>query len=299
MPGFRTEHLETLVALVEEGTFEAAARRLSVTPSAISQRIKAMERSTGQVLVQRSNPVEPTTAGDIALRYGRQMRLLEDEAARALALEESGGGAVTVPLAINADSLGTWFMEALARVDSPGVVFEVFREDQEHTTSLLRAGKVMAAVTSNAEAVQGCRSELLGTMTYHPVCSPGFLEGQLGGEVTPANLGKATVVDFDRKDQTQNRFFREFTGKPLRAPRHYIPTTADYARAILLGLGWGLLPDRQCLEEIKRGDLVEFAPDQAIEMPLYWQRWTLESPLLEVLTEAVKGVAAREMHPRD
>lgn len=297
MAGFRTEHLETLVALVEEGTFEAAAQRLSVTPSAISQRIKAMERSTGQVLVQRSNPVAPTAAGDIALRYGRQMRLLEDEAARALALEEGEGGAVTVPLAINADSLGTWFMEALAGVESPGVVFEVFREDQEHTTSLLKAGKVMAAVTSNADAVQGCRSELLGAMTYHPVCSPGFLEQHLDGKAAPENLGKVTVVDFDRKDQTQNRFFRDFAGRPLRAPRHYIPTTADYARAILLGLGWGLLPDRQCLEEIKRGELVEFAPEQAIAMPLYWQRWTLESPLLEELTEAVKAVAGREMHP--
>ncbi|MCB0860604.1 MAG: LysR family transcriptional regulator ArgP [Solirubrobacterales bacterium] len=296
MSSFRTEHLETLVALVEEGTFEAAARRLDVTPSAISQRIKAMERSTGQVLVQRSNPVEPTAAGDIALRYGRQMRLLEDEATRALALEEGEGGAVTVPLAINADSLGTWFMEALAQVDSSGVVFEVLREDQEHTTSLLKAGKVMAAVTSVAEAVQGCRSELLGTMTYHPVCSPGFLARQMDGEVTAEKLGKVTVVDFDRKDQTQNRFFRDFAGKPLRAPRHYIPTTADYARAILLGLGWGLLPDRQCLDEIDRGDLVEFAPGHAIEIPLYWQRWTLDSPLIENLTDAVRMVAAREMH---
>ncbi|MDQ5894498.1 MAG: LysR family transcriptional regulator ArgP [Actinomycetota bacterium] len=298
MPAFRTEHLETLVALVEEGTFDAAASRLSVTPSAISQRIKAMEKATGQVLVQRSNPVEPTAAGDIALRYGRQMKLLEDEAARALALEEGEGGAVTVPLAINADSLGTWFMEALARFQPSGVVFEVFREDQEHTTSLLRAGKVMAAVTSTAEAVQGCRSELLGTMTYHPVCSPGFLEKHLEGKATPKRLGQVPVVDFDRKDQTQNRFFREYAGRPLRAPRHYIPTSSDYARAIVLGLGWGLLPDQQCAAELKLGELVEFAPKQAIAVPLYWQRWTLESPLLEGLTEAVKDVAAREMRQR-
>ena len=297
MSSFRTEHLETLVALIEEGTFEAAARRLAVTPSAISQRIKAMEQSTGQVLVQRSNPVEPTAAGDIALRYGRQMRLLEDEATRALALEESEGGAVTVPLAINADSLGTWFMEALARVESPGVAFEVIRDDQEHTTSLLRAGKVMAVVTSEADAVQGCRSELLGTMTYRAVCSPGFLARALAGEATPAGLGRATVVDFDRKDETQNRFFRDFAGRPLRAPRHYIPTSADYGRAIVLGLGWGLLPDQQCLAEIERGELVEIAPDQHVEIPLYWQRWTLESPLLEELTVAVKTVAAREMAP--
>lgn len=291
MAGFRTDHLETLVALAEEGTFEAAARRLSVTPSAVSQRIKAMEKQTGQILVQRTNPVQPTAAGDIALRYGRQMRLLEDEAARALALEEGEGGAVTVPLAINADSLGTWFMEALARIENPGVVFEVFREDQEHTTSLLRAGKVMAAITSEADAVQGCRSELIGTMTYRAVCSPHFLEKRLGGQVDPIGLGKVKVVDFDRKDETQNRFYREFSGRPLRAPRHFIPTSADYSRAIVLGLGWGLLPDQQCLPEIERGALVEIAPDRHLAIPLYWQRWTLESPLLEELTVAVKAVA--------
>jgi LysR family transcriptional regulator (chromosome initiation inhibitor) len=177
-----------------------------------------------------------------------------------------------------------------------GVVFEVYRDDQEHTPSLLRAGKVMAAVTSNADAVQGCRSELLGTMTYRAVCSPGFLAGQLDGQTTPVSLAGAAVVDFDRKDQTQNRFFREFAGRPLRAPRHYIPTSADYARAIVLGLGWGLLPDQQCLKELKSGELVEIAPKQRVEIPLYWQRWTLDSPLLAELTEAVKSVAGREMH---
>ncbi|MBN8866395.1 MAG: LysR family transcriptional regulator ArgP [Solirubrobacterales bacterium] len=296
MTSFRTEHLETLVALVEEGTFEAAARRLSVTPSAISQRIKAMERATGQVLVQRSNPVEPTAAGDIALRYGRQMKLLEDEAARALALEGTEDGAVTVPLAINADSLGTWFMEALARVEAPGAVFEVLREDQEHTTSLLKAGKVMAAVTSTAEAVQGCRSQVLGTMTYHAVCSPGFRDRYLGDGIDPAALGRAPVVDFDRRDEMQNRFYRRFADRPLRAPRHYIPTSADYARTIVLGLGWGLLPDQQCRVELERGDLIEISPEHAIEVPLHWQRWTLESPLLDALTAEVVAVAERELN---
>lgn len=295
MPSFRTEHLETLVALVEEGTFDAAARRLSITSSAVSQRIKAMERSVGQVLVQRSNPVVATGAGDVALRYGRQMRLLEDEAVRALALEEGEGGAITVPLAINADSLGTWFMEALADVAAPGAVFEVMREDQEHTTSLLRAGKVMAAVTSTADPVQGCKSELLGTMTYRAVAAPGFVDSRLAGEVSPASLGRSPVVDFDRRDETQNRFFREFAGRHLRAPRHYIPTSADYARAIVFGLGWGLLPDRQCLEELETGTLVELAPDHRQEIPLYWQRWTLESPLLDEVTDAVRAVAVREM----
>jgi LysR family transcriptional regulator (chromosome initiation inhibitor) len=44
---FASEHLVTLRALVDEGTFEAAAQRLHMTQSAVSQRIKQLERTAG------------------------------------------------------------------------------------------------------------------------------------------------------------------------------------------------------------------------------------------------------------
>ncbi|HSP53370.1 MAG TPA: LysR family transcriptional regulator ArgP, partial [Cryobacterium sp.] len=269
---FQLDHLHTLVALVEEGTFEAAAQRLRLTASAVSQRVKAMEQAAGQVLIQRVNPVVPTTAGDIVLRHARQVQLLESDVATELGAGLQAGGRTSLALAVNADSLGTWFLDALAAVpEGSGAVFDIYREDQEHTTSLLRSGAVMAAVTSTAEAVQGCSSARLGSMRYRAVASPRFVDAWLGGVAGTAGSGltapnlaapnlagldTAPMVNFDRRDDLQHRFLRGIGGRATDVPRHHIPTSADFARAVILGLGWGLLPEQQCLTELGDGRLV-------------------------------------------
>ena len=294
---FQTDHLHALVAVLEEGTFEAAARRLRVTASAVSQRIKAMEQTAGQVLVQRMTPVVTTAAGDVVLRYARQMQLLEADTSRALDDDLRHAGKRSMALAVNADSLATWFLKALAALPpAVDVAFTISREDQEHTTSLLRTGTVMAAVTSTPEPVQGCRSEKLGVMRYRAVCSPVFLDRWLAGEAVPWRLAGVPVVNFDRRDLLQDDFFHRVRGQPLDAPRHYVPASADFAQAVVLGLGWGLLPEQQCLAEITGGDLVELAPSAPIDVPLYWQRWNLDSQLLDEVTDAVRSAAAMSLH---
>jgi len=296
---FQMDHLQALVSVLDEGTFEAAARRLRVTASAVSQRIKAMEQIAGQVLVQRVTPVTATAAGVVVLRYARQMQLLEADTTRALDVDVVHAGTRSMALAVNADSLATWFLEALADLPATvDAVFTISREDQEHTTSLLRAGTVMAAVTSTPEPVQGCRSEKLGIMRYRAVCSPVFRDRWLGGVASPDRLATVPVVNFDRRDHLQDDFFHRVVGRALDAPRHFVPTSADFARAVVLGLGWGLLPEQQCLSEIAGGDLVELAPAQPIDVPLYWQRWNLDSPLLDDVTDAVRSAAAARLHAR-
>ena len=291
------DHLNALVAVLEEGTFEAAARRLRVTASAVSQRIKGMEQIAGQVLVQRVTPVTTTAAGDVVLRYARQMLLLEADTVRALNDDSRPAGTRSIALAVNADSLATWFLEALAALPpTVDVVFTISREDQEHTTNLLRAGTVMAAVTSTPEPVQGCRSEKLGIMRYRAVTSPAFRDRWLAGDAAPSRLAGVPVVNFDRRDLLQDDFFLQLVGQHLDAPRHFVPTSADFARAVVLGLGWGLLPEQQCLQEIARGELVELAPHAPVDVPLYWQRWTLDSPLLDEVTDAVRLAAAARLH---
>ena len=44
----------TLATVLDEGSLDAAARRLHVTPSAVSQRIKALEEHVGRVLLVRA-----------------------------------------------------------------------------------------------------------------------------------------------------------------------------------------------------------------------------------------------------
>lgn len=291
---FQRDHLETLLTAVDEGTFDAAAARLSITASAVSQRIKAMEQAAGRILLQRTTPIRPTSDGAVVVRHARQARLLEEETARALA---TGQGQVpSIALAVNADSLATWFLGALANVlEDTTVVFDLYREDQDRTSDLLRSGTVMAAVTAEDAPVQGCSSVRLGTMRYHAVASPSFVERHLNGTPGTRGLDSVPLVDFDRQDSLQQAFLRRAIGHDPRSPRHYVPTSEDFARAVRAGFGWGMLPDQQCLDDLAAGRLVELAPHRPAGVELHWQRWKLDSPLLDRVTTAVRAQAAREL----
>lgn len=298
MQRFTLEQLATLLALVSEGSFETAAARLHVTPSAVSQRVKAMEQTCGRVLVQRTTPIRLTDAGDVLLRYARQVELLEADAVRELQEGISDGDSFLVSLAVNGDSLATWFLDALAGLgERLGVAFDLHREDQEHTTRLLRAGTVMAAVTSTREPVQGCVTEALGQMRYLAVATPRFIARWLPESPGLTDLPQAPVVAFERNDDLQESFLRDHTGTGSSGPTHYIPTSNDFVRAILLGFGWGMLPEQQCADEIAAGRLVDFAPELAVDVPLYWQRWNLSSPLLDAVSAAVRAEARATLHP--
>ena len=148
------ELAETLAAIVDEGTLDAAAARLHLTPSAVSQRLKTLERQVGRVLLERTKPARATAAGLAVVRYARQLSLLEHDVLAELGDPEAGR--VSVPLAVNADSLATWFLDPLARLSrTRPVVFELHRDDQDFTAGLLESGAVMAAVTSRADPVAG------------------------------------------------------------------------------------------------------------------------------------------------
>ena len=296
MQRFTLDQLETLRALIEDGTFEKAARRLHITASAVSQRVKAMEQSAGRVLVQRTTPVTLTDAGSVVLRYARQVELLEADTLRSLQEGGPAGGGLPISLAVNADSLATWFLGALTGVaEAHDLTFDLHREDQEHTLSLLRSGAVMAAVTSSRQAIQGCVTEPLGRMRYHAVAAPGFVRRRLATGL--GALSVAPVVTFDHNDDLQDAFLRAQGARPGLAPRHVIPASNDFARAVLLGLGWGVLPEQQCLTEIADGRLVQLAAEHPVDVPLYWQRWNLSSPLLDAVSAAVRAEAERTLLP--
>jgi LysR family transcriptional regulator (chromosome initiation inhibitor) len=302
MGRFSSDHLDTLLAAVDTGSFEGAARALSITPSAVSQRMKAMEQLAGRVLLQRSAPIRPTTAGETVLRLARQVQLLGDEAERMLDGPAGGTTVPTLPLAVNADSLATWFLDALVDVRRrTEVVFDLHREDQDRTAVLLRNGTVVAAVTAERRPVQGCAAVPLGVDRYRAVASPGFVAAHLPGAGSDRDtidlLDRVALVDFDRADDLQQGFLRRVLGHEPRSPRHFVPSSADFARAIELGLGWGLLPEAQALDALDSGRLVELTPGRHADVTLWWQHWNLSSPLLETVTAAVRRVAGERLRP--
>jgi LysR family transcriptional regulator (chromosome initiation inhibitor) len=279
--------LQALAVAVAEGSFEAAARRLHVTPSAISQRIKALETSVGRVLLIRSRPVRPTASGETLLRLARQIAVLTEETARELAEDEARELPV-VALAVNADSLATWLPAALAAVDPP-VCFDLRRADETRTAELLRDGSVTAAVTVLADPVPGCSVSSLGHMRYRPRATPEFIARWFADGVDAATLARAPVVVFDRTDVLQDRYLARRSRRRLRPPRHHVPGSWAFTEAIRLGLGWGMVPDLQAGE---RDGLVELDPDGAVDVHLHWQQWRLPSATLERVAEAVRARAA-------
>lgn len=262
--------LATFEAVIGTGSFEAAARALHVTPSAVSQRIKALERSIGQVLVRRAKPCVATPAGESLVRFAGQVALLEREA-----LDQARDG-TRVSIVVNVDSLHTWFLPALARV--PGPAYELHSDDQDHTAELLRAGTAMAAVTAEHVVVQGCRLERLGAMRYLPV-GPTF---------------DGPMVVYNRKDRLQHRFRASVAGPQPDPPIHYVPSPSAFIEAIRRGMGWGMVP-----EQIVHSDanLALLFPDKFLDVPLYWQYWRLDSTVLSELTAAVRETAASYLRP--
>jgi LysR family transcriptional regulator, chromosome initiation inhibitor len=284
--------LRALDATVREGTLEAAARALHVTPSAISQRLRALEIATGRILLVRTKPVRVTESGEAVLRLARQIDLLSADVARELGGDPSSTGVPTLPIAVNADSMATWVLHALAPLGAD-VCFDLHREDQEHTNALLRAGTVMAAVTAEADPVPGCSSTRLGSMHYRPMATREFTRRWFPAGPSPEALARAPVVVFDRKDDLQNRYLHARAGRDVLPPMHYVPASADFVAAIALGLGWGMVPDLQARELAV--DLVELDPAGAVEVVLHWQQWKLRSATLDQVREAVLAAAAREL----
>jgi LysR family transcriptional regulator (chromosome initiation inhibitor) len=282
------EQLRALSAAVATGTLDAAARELHVTPSAVSQRLRALETATGRVLLVRSKPVRATESGEAVLRLARQVELLVADCAR-----ELGAGAVTPALgvAVNADSLATWVLPALAPLGD-AIALHLRREDEANTTALLRAGAVVAAVTADPVAVAGCSVTALGAMRYRPMAAPGFAAQWFADGATADTLARAPVVVFDRDDPLQHAYL-ERAAPGAAPPLHMVPSSADFVAAIGLGMGWGMVPDLQAWAPGAPA-LTEIDPAGTADVALYWQQWRLRSASLDRLADAiVAGARAR------
>jgi LysR family transcriptional regulator, chromosome initiation inhibitor len=283
--------LRALRATVDAGTLEAAARTLNLTPSAISQRLKALEHATGRVLLVRSKPVQVTEPGRAVLRLARELDLLAADTARELA---DAGSPVVLPVAVNADSLATWFLPALAPLRDE-VLLDLHRADQDDTAALLREGTVLAAVTGSATPVPGCTSTPLGVLRYRPAAVPSFVQRWFPDGPTAAALGAAPVVHFDRDDDLQRGWLRRRTRGKADPPAHHVPSTEGFVQAVLAGMGWGMLSDLQLADPTLRSAVVLLDERATVDVPLYWQRWKVRSPSLDRLSDTLLAGGRRAL----
>jgi LysR family transcriptional regulator, chromosome initiation inhibitor len=266
--------LDCLAALIDEGSFERAARRLSVTQSAVSQRLRTLEAQAGQPLVVRARPLRLTEPGKVLLRYARQLQALRADLAREL--DAGANGDERLPIAVNADSLATWVLPALDALVQQGALLELIVDDQDFTHERLREGAVLGCVSTVREALRGCRVTPLGVMRYGAVASREFAARELPRGLDRGHLAQLPFLVFDRKDDMEQQWVGEAFG--VRSPRlrqRFVPSAEAYVQAALRGWGVGLVPLLQVRQQLLNGSLVQLLPGCTLPVALYWHQWKL------------------------
>ena len=282
---FDPAQLAALAAVHRRGSFDLAAADLHVTPSAISQRIKALEEAAGALLIRRGQPCMATEVGQRLVRHHDETALLN----RALAADLHAPTAPAVlRIAINADSLATWALPALAAV--PGFLYDVVIDDEDASRELLRRGEVAGAITSHPGPLQGCDTVALGPQRFRAAASPAFVARWFPDGVTHDALAQAPALRFNDKDLLQAKWAARF-GPVATLPSHRIASSHAFVQACLLGLGWGMNADRLVAPHIASGALIDLSPGAPLDVPLYWQFSRLTANAIAPLTKALQHAA--------
>ncbi|GGY42635.1 LysR family transcriptional regulator ArgP [Pseudoduganella albidiflava] len=286
-----TRHCEAFLAAAETGSFDAAAAQLNVTPSAVSQRIAALESALGSPLLIRSRPCRTTAAGQRLLVHLRRSRLLEEEFLAGL--RDESAGSLRIPIAVNNDTLATWLLPGIAGfLQREQVTLDIVLDEQNYTYGLLEKGEAVAGVSSEPTAMRGCTVQPLGIIRYRMLASPAFAARWFPDGFERNAARQAPVVVFSRKDRLQADFIQAELGLlPGSYPVHYVPASDPFLDAVKLGLGYGMLPSQQVGDAVATGALLDLAPGKHTDVPLYWHAWRVQSPALERLGEAVVAAA--------
>ena len=297
MRTFDSDALECLAASVEEGGFERAALRLSVTQSAVSQRLRALEAQVGTVLLVRSRPIKPTSAGRLLIKHAMQMRLLRADLESDLQDLTPGASAMReedrISIAINADSIATWALPALGQMVIEGLPLEIITDDQDFTHEWLREGQVLGCITTLKQALRGCKVLPLGVMHYVAIASPAYASAHCPQGLTPHNFRSLAFIAFNRKDDLQTEFVSRACGlRRVALSQRFVPSVEGQVQATLAGWGACVLPELKVANLLASGELVNLAPQVTLPVNLYWHCWNLDSVVIDRLTASLSNAAA-------
>ena len=277
--------IEAMAMVIREGGFDKAAEALHITQSAVSQRVKLLEEHTGRILITRTTPPAPTQAGRNLLKHFLKVKQLEDDLKRDME-NQTDAHYSSLTVGINADSLATWFPEAVRPfLLKERVLLDLMVDDQDQTLRMLKDGDAVGCISTGDKPLQGCRIHYLGCMNYHLLAAPVFAKKWFPEGLTYDAASSAPAVIFNRKDETHHKLLKEALGKaPPAYPIHYIPSSERFSYFIAMGAGYGMLPVQQSENLVRAGRLKDLAPGYHVPVRLFWHCWNLKSRLLDTLT---------------
>lgn len=283
--------IEALAKVIQEGGFERAAQSLFLTQSAVSQRVKQLEEASGQILISRTTPPQPTAAGKVLLKHYQHVKLLEEGLSSSLSVTPESK-LTTLAIGINADSLAHWFIAAISPIlEKMDLLLDLRVDDQEQTHNYLREGEVVGCISTEPKAMQGCRVVELGTIVYRLLATPDFINRWFSDGLSLKAAKRAPAVIFNRQDRLHYQFFEKYlSAKPLSFPAHYIPSYSQFFEMIAAGYGYGMAPDWQGKALLDSGELHEIIPGATLPINLYWHCWNLDAhPLQEFSDQLLAG----------
>jgi len=285
--------IEAMAAVFNEGGFDKAARALHITQSAVSQRVKLLEEQVGQVLLVRAVPPRVTPAGRRLLRHYLKVNKLEDDLRNDF-VSPNDKRLTSLAIGVNADSLATWFLDAVGSfIRDAKVTLDIRTDDQEQTHRMLKDGEVVGCISARQQPMQGCRTVYLGKMDYRLFATPAFVEKWFVDGFNLKSVRAAPALIFNRKDDLHNKLFSRALGEiPAPLPAHYVPSSEKFAHFISSGFAYGMLPDQQSQTLAETGCILNLAPGCAVAVKLYWHCWNLESRLLTKLSQTLANSAA-------
>ena len=285
--------LAALTAIHRRGSFDLAAASLGVTPSAVSQRLKVLEERMGCVLIRRGQPCTATEPGLRLIRHHDEVALLQSRLTQDLPQLQTGPA--TIRIAVNADSLATWVIPALAATE--GMLFDLVIDDQNYSQDWLKRGEVAAAITSHAGPLQGCDTVALGALRYHATASPAYMARWMPHGASKTALALAPALTFSDKDRLQGDWLATHFGAGIVFPTHRLASSQGFVDAAVAGLGWGLNPAPLVAHHMAQGRLRELLPQTPLDVPLFWQFSRLTAGPLAPLTRAIRLAAAQTLRP--
>ncbi|MEM6636964.1 MAG: LysR family transcriptional regulator ArgP [Pseudomonadota bacterium] len=294
---FDYDSLVVLAAVVRTGSFEAAAKSLNVTQSAVSQRIKQLEERVGSLLIVRGRPCVATEDGLLLCEHMEQISLLQHELRQRLSAEgHSGNATATIRICVNNDSLATWFPNVVLRsADEINLRLEVIADDQEFSEERLRSGDALAVVTTNDKPVAGCQQIALGEMEYMAIASPEYAQRFLSEGITLQSVSLSPALSFDRKDTLPFQWMLTAFGAAEEPSYHLIPSYEGHLSCCLKGVGWALMPTVTVGPLVQQGRLIELVPGKRVTVSLHWQARSQTSEISRRLSEIVAEEAAKHL----
>lgn len=267
-------HLEALLTVEREKSFDGAAKALGITSSAISQRIKLLEERIGAVTLNRQTPVSTTEVGAILCRHAEKVLLLEQEILQRNRpdFQNTAPRYLKIKIAVNDDSLSSWFMDVLtanSASDSP-YLLEVSIADQDYSINQMKAGSALAAISIDKKAVQGFQSTFLGTHVYRATATPQFIERYFPEGVTLDALSDAPSLRYSSQDDLQIQWINQVFGEPVYPFSHTLPSSHGFVDACLNHVAWGMHPALMVDKYLETGELVELVDGATLNKPLYW-----------------------------